>query len=63
MVHKNTEDGGMQPVDTLRGSSSKVKRSIRVQVFYAKTQIQIVVRNPNCIKSVFHGSPNQMPAL
>ncbi|MGA7236293.1 MAG: hypothetical protein WBY44_11470 [Bryobacteraceae bacterium] len=43
----------MPSVDTFRGVFIEGEPLYPGAGFYAKTHVQIVVRNPNCIKGVF----------
>lgn len=52
-LHKVIEDRALQPIDTLRGIFIEGAPLYPGAGFYAKTHVQIVVRNPNCIKGVF----------
>jgi hypothetical protein len=58
-LHKVIEDRAMQPIDTLRGIFIEGAPLYPGAGFYAKTHVQIVVRNPNCIKGVFRVPVNQ----
>jgi hypothetical protein len=62
-MHKIVEEQSMPPVDTLRGIFIEGGPLYPGAGFYAKTHVQIVVRNPNCIKGMFRVPPNQMAAL
>jgi hypothetical protein len=58
-LHKILENQGERPIDTLRGVFIEGEPLYPGAGFYAKTHIQIVVRNPTCIKGVFRVPANQ----
>jgi hypothetical protein len=62
-LHGLIERQGMQPIDTLRGIFIEGEPLYPGAGFYAKTHVQIVVRNPSCIKGMFRVPPNQMPSI
>jgi hypothetical protein len=62
-LHKILEDENMQPIDTLRGIFIEGEPLYPGAGFYAKTHVQMVVRNPSCIKGVFRVPANQAAAL
>jgi hypothetical protein len=59
-LHKVFEDRKMQPIDTLRGIFIEGEPLYPGAGFYAKTHVQIVVRNPSCIKGVFRVPADQV---
>jgi hypothetical protein len=52
---------GQPPIDTLRGVFIEGEPLYPGAGFYAKTHVQIVVRNPACIKGVFRIQPHSSP--
>nr|WP_295876415.1 hypothetical protein [uncultured Chitinophaga sp.] len=51
-IHKIT--GNTEPFDSIRGIFIEGKALYHDAGFYEKTNIQICIRNPNCIKGFFH---------
>lgn len=58
-LHKRLEERALPAIDTLRGIFIEGDPLYPGAGFYAKTHVQIVVRNPNCIKGVFRVPVNQ----
>ena len=53
MVHAIREADGFRPIDTVKGTFIEGEPIYRNASFFAKTHIQICVRNSECIKGVF----------
>jgi hypothetical protein len=62
-LHSIFEDTEAPPIDTLRGVFIEGEPLYPGAGFYAKTHVQIVVRNPNCIKGVFRVPTNEFASL
>ncbi len=60
MLHDIREEAGDAPIDTVRGVFLEGDPIFDGSGFYAKTHIQICVRNPKCIKGVFRVSEHQL---
>jgi hypothetical protein len=58
-LHEILNSKGMQPIDTLRGVFIEGEPLYSGAGFYAKTHVQIVVRNPTCIQGVFRVPANR----
>jgi hypothetical protein len=54
------EGDGRPPVDTIRGVFTEGQPVYPGAGFDEKTHVQIVVRNPFCIKGVFRVPPEQL---
>jgi hypothetical protein len=59
-LHAMLDDEGLTPVDTVRGVFTEGQPVYPGAGFDEKTHIQIVVRNPLCIKGVFRVPPEQL---
>lgn len=60
MLHDIREVAGDAPIDTVRGVFLEGAPIFDGSGFYAKTHIQICVRNPKCIKGVFRVPEHQL---
>ena len=60
LLHDIRQDADETPVDTVRGVFLEGTPIYDDSGFYAKTHIQICVRNPACIKGVFRVPDHQM---
>lgn len=63
LVHTIRRDRGDQPIDTVKGVFTEGRPVYEGSGFYAKTHIQIAVRNPDCIKGVFRVPRAQLRPL
>ena len=52
-LHEHREDEAEAPIDTIRGVFVEGEPLFPNSGIYGKTHIQIAVRNPDCIQSVF----------
>jgi hypothetical protein len=59
-LHSMLEGEGRLPVDTIRGVFTEGQPVYPGAGFDEKTHVQIVVRNPLCIKGVFRVPPEQL---
>jgi hypothetical protein len=59
-LHDIREEGGQEPVDTVRGIFIEGKPIYDTAKFYTKTHCQICVRNPLQIKGVFRVSKSEL---
>ena len=59
-LHAILEDDGRPPLDTIRGVFTEGQPVYPGAGFDEKTHVQIVVRNPLCIKGVFRVPPEQL---
>lgn len=55
-LHDIRIDGGLPPVDTVKGVFQEGGPAYKGSDFHVKTHIQVCVRNPACIKGVFRVS-------
>ncbi|MGB0060033.1 hypothetical protein [Candidatus Binatus sp.] len=63
MVHTIRRDRKDQPIDTVKGVFLEGRPIYEGSGFYARTHIQIAVRNHECIKGVFRVPPAQLRSV
>ena len=60
ILHDVRKEAGEPPIDSVRGVFLEGEPLFEGSGFFAKTHIQICVRNPSCIKGVFRVPPGQL---